>query len=461
MVNIRVVEKATGRTVAQSGDDVLLRAPSVVTVGAAPQQIVSVARNGNRLGMRFDNGDAVTIDNFFDAKGKPVSELVVRDDAGGGSWLGVYSAQTGEVTLAPADAVAVNAGPAAALESTTEMASAQPALDVPPASASVSPAAPAASIAEAGSMLPLVAFSVAGIGMGVGAAWVATRHDSDDSAPSVRASNEHVSADLAASDFALASNDVPVLAGTVGPAPTAMLTQPDSSTAITIAGDDGSAPSDPNPAGDAGQRAETAVAADGQADAPVDNGPADTTDTTDTTETTETTDATDTPDATPPAALDSTTLNLVDDTAEVPATIARGATTGDAQPAFSGHVDGGEVASVNVYDNGALIGNAAVDGAGDWSFEPALPLAGGAHDFEAAPVDAAGNEGPKTDGWSFSVEDPAETTANALTLDNLLSDDAATQDNAAAADSIASTLTTLATPTEDLLTAQQSQQPLI
>lgn len=500
MVNISVVEKATRKAVEQSGDDVLLRAPSVVTIGAAPEQIVSVARNGSRLGMRLEGGDTVTIDNFFDAKGKPLGELVIYDEAGDASWLAVYSAETGEVTLSPVasdDGVTVNAGPAPALESTAEPAAVPQAPDLPPtlhsASASTPLAAPTtAAAAEAGSMLPLVAFSAAGLGLGAREAWIATRHDSDDSVRSVHAPDEPASADLA-----LTSNNMYGLAGTAGPGATVVLTQPDGSMATTVADAGGVWQFDPNPLGDGEHGTVTVVAPDGRAAASIDTGIADVTppaapgvdynnagglggtgDANDTivvelpdgsTVTTTVSEdghwqfqtnplpdggaavvtevdpagnvsgptSTGANELSSPVALDSANLNLVDEAAAVPGTIAHGAWIGDA-------------ASVNVYDNAALVGGATVEGAGNGFFESARPLAGGAHDFQAAPAEAAGRRLP--------VDAPTDATADMLTLDSLLSDEAGMDGSATAAGAIAST-----TPTAtqmDLLMALH-QPPLI
>src|SRR6185437_5788858 len=48
--------------------------------------------------------------------------------------------------------------------------------------------------------------------------------------------------------------------------------------------------------------------------------------------------------------------------------------------------------TVNVYDGATLLGSAATDGTGDWSFTTAA-LANGAHNLSAKATDAAGNTG--------------------------------------------------------------------
>ncbi|MED5609695.1 Ig-like domain-containing protein, partial [Pseudomonas sp. JH-2] len=104
---------------------------------------------------------------------------------------------------------------------------------------------------------------------------------------------------------------------------------------------------------------------------------------------------------TPPEAVGA--LSLVDDVGGVIGEIARGGVTDDAKPSFGGNGVPADIQSVNVYDNGVLIGSASVS-AGQWSFEPALPLLAGEHNFQAALVDAAGNEGPKSADWHFTLK---------------------------------------------------------
>ncbi len=96
-------------------------------------------------------------------------------------------------------------------------------------------------------------------------------------------------------------------------------------------------------------------------------------------------------------------LSLLDDVGSVTGEIVRGGVTDDARPTFGGSGVPADIVSVNVYDNGVLIGSASVSD-GQWSFEPALPLLAGEHNFQAALVDAAGNEGPKSADWPFSLK---------------------------------------------------------
>ncbi|WP_454845626.1 Ig-like domain-containing protein [Pseudomonas farris] len=101
--------------------------------------------------------------------------------------------------------------------------------------------------------------------------------------------------------------------------------------------------------------------------------------------------------------IDQASLDLLDDVGTIIGTIARGDVTDDAQPQFTGSSAAGDAVLIKVYDNGVLIGSAAVDASGQWSFVPTLPLAAGEHSFVAEAVDAAGNVSDKTSAWDFTL----------------------------------------------------------
>ncbi|KNH24363.1 hypothetical protein, partial [Pantoea vagans] len=73
-------------------------------------------------------------------------------------------------------------------------------------------------------------------------------------------------------------------------------------------------------------------------------------------------------------AFTDSSMTLTDDVGPVRGEIADGATTDDARPTYSGSVSTAGIAqgvvSVNIYDNGELIGSAAVDADGKWSWTP-------------------------------------------------------------------------------------------
>lgn len=76
--------------------------------------------------------------------------------------------------------------------------------------------------------------------------------------------------------------------------------------------------------------------------------------------------------------------------------------TSDKQPTLQG------VASANVkvqiYDNGKLIGETYADQQGNWSFTPVSELTGGEHQFQVAPVSAAGVQGTMSAPYPISIQ---------------------------------------------------------
>ncbi|MTD39953.1 hypothetical protein GIX45_15330, partial [Erwinia sp. CPCC 100877] len=101
-------------------------------------------------------------------------------------------------------------------------------------------------------------------------------------------------------------------------------------------------------------------------------------------------------------------LELIDDEGPVTGNIPDGGITDDSRPTFSGQATD-DIDHVNIYDDGKLIGSAAVDSDGKWSFTPDTDLTDGEHSLTVSAVDKAGNEGPQTSGtgdgsWDFTVD---------------------------------------------------------
>ncbi|WP_182418044.1 Ig-like domain-containing protein [Bartonella sp. HY038] len=130
-------------------------------------------------------------------------------------------------------------------------------------------------------------------------------------------------------------------------------------------------------------------------------------------------------DTTAPAAIDTSKMDLVDDFGPVQGTINRGDPTDDRTPTYSGaagSVDANDASSINIYNKDAsgvvkLIGSTSVNADGSWSFDPNPPLTPGDYIFSARPVDKAGNEGPATTDWNFTLvgdapADPAITSVS-------------------------------------------------
>jgi hypothetical protein len=114
-------------------------------------------------------------------------------------------------------------------------------------------------------------------------------------------------------------------------------------------------------------------------------------------------------DVTPPGAVP--TLGATgDDVGPITGAISSGGSTDDRRPTFSG--SGAEPGgSVNIYDNGELIGTVPVNADGTWSFTPDEDLGEGAHSITFSNVDAAGNEGAQSTPFEFTVDTQAPTTA--------------------------------------------------
>ena len=122
-------------------------------------------------------------------------------------------------------------------------------------------------------------------------------------------------------------------------------------------------------------------------------------------------------DTLPPAAALDLTLNNDQSGAAIPAN----GTTNDATPVLSGTAEPGGI--VTVYDGDTALGSAVVSGDGSWSFtSPAL--AAGEHSLTATVTDAAGNTGPASAAYLFSVDLTPPAAAADLTLTNDASDTA-------------------------------------
>lgn len=91
-------------------------------------------------------------------------------------------------------------------------------------------------------------------------------------------------------------------------------------------------------------------------------------------------------DANLPAAP--TITAIVDDVAGLTGTIAVGGLSNDSTPTLNGTAAAG--ATVDIYDNSALIGSVTADASGAWSFTPGTALTQGAHSFTVASVDGSG-----------------------------------------------------------------------
>lgn len=86
-----------------------------------------------------------------------------------------------------------------------------------------------------------------------------------------------------------------------------------------------------------------------------------------------------------------TDLTLVDSVGTSQGPVSAGDTINDSSPALSGKAEAG--ATVEIRDNGELIGTVLVGADGSWTFIPSPALNNGEHNFSVVVVDPAGNKG--------------------------------------------------------------------
>lgn len=99
--------------------------------------------------------------------------------------------------------------------------------------------------------------------------------------------------------------------------------------------------------------------------------------------------------------------------------IASGSTTEDNTPTISGAAERG--ATVAIFDDGVMIGEASTDSRGNWSMELALDL--GSHNITVQVTDAAGNISQETSVAEFTVEMMSSAPDIAPTVNELSTND--------------------------------------
>ncbi|WP_116424974.1 Ig-like domain-containing protein [Pseudomonas citronellolis] len=114
-------------------------------------------------------------------------------------------------------------------------------------------------------------------------------------------------------------------------------------------------------------------------------------------------------------------IELVDDFGEVQGLIADGGKTDDTTPLLQGHVEGTNAAYVEIYDGETLLGTAAVDAQGNWSFQ-SPELESGEYAFSAVPVDSLGKTGEASETIRFEVVGPEVALPNAPVISEILDD---------------------------------------
>jgi VCBS repeat-containing protein len=84
--------------------------------------------------------------------------------------------------------------------------------------------------------------------------------------------------------------------------------------------------------------------------------------------------------------------SVVDDTSPQTGTVGNGQSTNDTTPTLNGTAQAG--ATVNVYNNGVLMGTTTANGSGVWSYTPTGNLSEGSHAFTATATNANGTGSP-------------------------------------------------------------------
>ncbi|WP_272947538.1 Ig-like domain-containing protein [Pantoea sp. A4] len=109
-------------------------------------------------------------------------------------------------------------------------------------------------------------------------------------------------------------------------------------------------------------------------------------------------------------------LALNNDLNETEVPIAVDSSTRDNTPVFSGTAEPGGI--VTISDNGVVLGSTvAAAGTGEWSFTTPT-LAEGDHSLTTTVTDAAGNVGPASEGYDFTVDTVAPEAISDLALSN-------------------------------------------
>ncbi|MCT4709129.1 Ig-like domain-containing protein, partial [Enterobacteriaceae bacterium H11S18] len=94
--------------------------------------------------------------------------------------------------------------------------------------------------------------------------------------------------------------------------------------------------------------------------------------------------------------------SVVDDVDPVTGNIDNGGYTNDQTPTLNGTATANAV--VNIYQDNVMVGSAAVNADGEWSFTAPIKLAEGEHEFTATVVTPTSGESAPTDAWIVNVD---------------------------------------------------------
>ncbi|WP_336821492.1 BapA/Bap/LapF family large adhesin [Cedecea sp. VD20] len=101
-------------------------------------------------------------------------------------------------------------------------------------------------------------------------------------------------------------------------------------------------------------------------------------------------------------------VQAFDDVGPVQGPLVSGQTTDDTQPALSGTAEANS--TINIYDNGNLIGTVTTSALGAWTFTPGTALPLGQHVFTVTATDAAGNTSVPSAGFTLTIASGVSNT---------------------------------------------------
>lgn len=101
--------------------------------------------------------------------------------------------------------------------------------------------------------------------------------------------------------------------------------------------------------------------------------------------------------------LHNTITQMIQHTGNKQNLIEPAAQTDDATPMLCGTAETGALL-VQVYDNGELIGSAAVQSNGTWTFTPDHPLSSGAHNIHISSIDGSGQAQSTSPMWHITID---------------------------------------------------------
>ena len=101
---------------------------------------------------------------------------------------------------------------------------------------------------------------------------------------------------------------------------------------------------------------------------------------------------------------------VMDNEGSITGQISKGGVTDDTTPTLNGKATANS--TVNLYDNGVLIGSTTSNTAGIWSFTPVAPLAEGTHSLTATVTTAVNGESEPTTGFDLVIDTTAPSKAS-------------------------------------------------